>query len=313
MPRISPSSVRACNRVNRFLRLLLPACRTVERSNLEFKWISNELSSLEHLNTNRKLREAIYNACLQRFRYLPLQYILGSQPFGSLELVCRKGVLIPRWETEEWSYELAHRIRKNATNNKQKMVIWDLCSGSGCIALLLKQELQAFKDVNITALDISQKAISLIKRNMARNGIKDVSVISADVLHNPPNPGSMIDILVCNPPYISEDSFVKETSRSVKIHEPRLALVGDKEFYQNLIEHWLPKINSFVYEIGDINQADFVHNAIINDTELNTVWSTGVKRDANGNPRVLYGFRKNGKNNTSFKYHELFDNFGKLN
>jgi methylase of polypeptide subunit release factors len=66
--------------------------------------------------------------------------IVENQPFGHLNLYVRQGVFIPRWETEEWSIALAARLRKNI---KGQFTLVDLCSGSGCIPLLLKSFVSA--------------------------------------------------------------------------------------------------------------------------------------------------------------------------
>lgn len=311
MPRVSPSILRKCDATNRFLRFLLPACKTVERSVLELKWISDELRSSGSLNVKPKLLRAIHNACVERSRLVPLQYILGSQPFGALNILCERGVLIPRWETEEWTHELADRIKNSITRPEEGLVIWDLCSGSGCIALLLEKELRSHCNLEVSALDCSARAISLIRKNMAHNSIKNVIIKKTDILNDPPEEAK-IDILVCNPPYISKESFIKETSQSVKIYEPKLALIGDKEFYHNLVDYWMARVDSFVYEIGVIDQAKFVHEAVKKKDELNAVWSLGVKWDTNGRPRVVYGFKKQEKTRGLVNYNRIFDKFGEL-
>src|SRR5579859_857604 len=66
--------------------------------------------------------------------------IVENQPFGHLNLHVRQGVFIPRWETEEWSIALAARLRKHV---KGPFTLVDLCSGSGCIPLLLKSFVSA--------------------------------------------------------------------------------------------------------------------------------------------------------------------------
>ena len=88
MSRISAKLIRDARRISPFLPRLLPANRTIEQASLELKWIKQELP-----------KEDWNDAVNQRYQLVPLQYILGSQPFGELNIKCTQGVLIPRWET----------------------------------------------------------------------------------------------------------------------------------------------------------------------------------------------------------------------
>jgi len=88
MPRLTPELIRAARRRHAFLPLLLPECRTIEQASMELRWLAHE-------GGGRKSWLKVL--CERRGRGWPLQYLLGTQPFGALEMMCERGVLIPRF------------------------------------------------------------------------------------------------------------------------------------------------------------------------------------------------------------------------
>ncbi|CAI4050402.1 hypothetical protein N7582_004906 [Saccharomyces uvarum] len=299
MPRISPSLLRKASRIRPGLQLLLPECRSLQQASLEYKWLTEELPP----------DKSILSACLQRYNHAPLQYILGSQPFGPLDIVCKPGVLIPRWETEEWVMELITTINNSALfNHGTPLHICDTCTGTGCIALALNH---GIPNSTFTAIDISKKAIDLVKLNILKNKVGQGRLIQRNILSSTPSniPPLNIDILTGNPPYIRKRDFNRDVKTSVRLFEPKLALVGEFEFYENLVDHWLSKTNSFFYEIGDTGQFDYVENRIKSDSMLSQNWSIGLKYDSNGKPRVVYGFKNNSK---GARLLQFFESFGTL-
>lgn len=310
MPRISPCTIRKAYRIHPFLRFLLPACRTISEAERELKWIQDESAEACVHTSQRNLKRKIQNACIQRSRLIPLQYILGSQPFGPLHIICKPGVLIPRWETEEWSCDLASRIKAHIPTTVSDFNVWDICTGTGCIALLLRRELEDYKNLKVTAVDCSKNAIQLVGENVKCNKMAQIQIKQMNILNQSGRSIPKIDILISNPPYIPKELFMKETNISVKLYEPKIALIGDKEFYQNLVSIWLPRIDSFVYEVGDITQCHFVKDKVKDDVALRKIWSVGYRFDSNGKPRVVYGFRNGG---TRLKNLPLvFKNFGQI-
>ncbi|CAI4050120.1 S-adenosylmethionine-dependent methyltransferase SKDI_14G2600 [Saccharomyces kudriavzevii IFO 1802] len=285
MPRLSTSLIRKASRTRPCLHLLLPECRNLEQAKLEYNWLTEELPP----------EKSIRWACLQRYKHVPLQYILRSQPFGPLDIICRPGVLIPRWETEEWVMELATTINNSTLiNHAIPLHICDTFTGTGCIALALSH---GIPNSTFTAIDVSKKAINLAKENMLKNRVSKGRLIRRDILSS--NAGEEyplhIDILTGNPPYVRRCDFNRDVKPSVRLFEPKLALVGELECYQDLVDHWLSKTDSFFYEIGDTDQFDYVERRIKDDFKLRQIWSIGLKYDSNGKPRVVYGFKNTSK------------------
>lgn len=175
----------------------------------------------------------------------PLQYIEGTAQFGPIELVVDPRVLIPRPETETL-FEIASRMVRLPE------VIVDLCTGSGALALALKQH---FPSASVFATDISPDAIDVASENMARTG-SQIYLGNGDLYD--PLPASLVgqvNLLVANPPYVSEADFA-DLPEDVK-REPRVALVSGRSGLE-IIERigasasrWLRPGGVVVCEIGE--------------------------------------------------------------
>ena len=128
----------------------------------------------------------------------PIQYILGTADFYSLQFEVNPSVLIPRPETEE----LAEQVILD--NADKKIKILDIGTGSGCIAVTLRKHL---KKASVIAMDISAEALETARRNAKRNNAT-VTFIQTDILD--PEKAEMdipfiLDVIVSNPPYIKEE------------------------------------------------------------------------------------------------------------
>lgn len=152
---------------------------------------------------------------------MPLQYLLGSVPFCDLDILVEPPVLIPRPETEEWT---ACLIEKLIRLEHKKITILDICSGSGCIGLALAQ---ALPQATVIALDISDKAIAMGKKNATHNKINNITFVQSD-LFNEMATDKLFDLVVSNPPYISFNDF-QDLDPSVTTWEDPQALVAADE------------------------------------------------------------------------------------
>ncbi|KAF9732041.1 hypothetical protein PMIN04_011014 [Paraphaeosphaeria minitans] len=257
MPRISTSALRKAYAIDPLLPRLLSPCRDLRAAQNELRWLR------EHVGNVAEARRAqgdtisqsafLHDLVKQRASGKPLQYLVGTEFFGDLEIDCWPGVLIPRQDTATAVQRLARLVRK-AHNSPSELRVLDLCTGTGCIPLLFHHELYAARaDVELRALgiDISEKALQLADHNLNRlRGDKTLAdkgslhFLQADVLANPfvearGGPGHIAvstalrhamlphiwDILISNPPYISPSAYWKTTTRSVRVFEPKLALV----------------------------------------------------------------------------------------
>ena len=158
----------------------------------------------------------------------PLQYILGETTFYGRRFKCDQRALIPRPETEELIDWII-----NDVSNDGNIRILDIGCGSGCIAITLSKEI---KNSTVTALDISEEAISLTEENCKINSCQ-VECINDDIFNFS---DTQYDIIVSNPPYICDNEAVDIESNVID-YEPHLALfVPDNsplKFYEKITEY----------------------------------------------------------------------------
>lgn len=142
----------------------------------------------------------------------PVQYVVGWSEFYGRRFAVRKGVLIPRPETEEL---VALVVRQNTLPNPR---IIDLGTGSGAIAVSLASEIEGAR---VEALDLSEVAVSVASMNAQANGVA-VEVQRGDIFLWEPAPENY-DVIISNPPYIPEKERVA-MERNVTDYEPAEAL-----------------------------------------------------------------------------------------
>ena len=159
-------------------------------------------------------------------RYEPLQYIEGKARFGGRDFRVRPGVLIPRPETEELVERLCRVTPRGAR-------ILDVGTGSGCIAVTLALEVP---EAAVEGWDISPEALAVARSNQEQHGAH-VTFHRRDVLTYEPEEAGVFDLVVSNPPYITE-SERHDMEPNVLLHEPDTALfVPDRDpllFYRRI-------------------------------------------------------------------------------
>ena len=175
------------------VRLLTSREQTIDQSDLlRFHW------ALEDLKQSR-----------------PIQHIIGYTDFCGCRIAVSPDVLIPRPETEEmvqWIISTFH-IHHSSFN------ILDLCTGSGCIAIALKK---AFPEADVTAMDISPKALEIARQNAQNNGA-EVHFVEGDVLDGVNGFNGSYGLIVSNPPYVMEKER-EQMQPNVLDYDPALAL-----------------------------------------------------------------------------------------
>lgn len=205
----------------------------------------------------------------RRIKREPLQYILKNVEFYGLNFYIKKGVFIPRPETEilvEETIKLikstcirAEDCRINATTKATTINIAEIGCGSGCIAITLAKNID---NCFIYATDISRLALSCASRNISEHQVeKKIKLRMGKYLSPLKNLKKEIDIIIFNPPYIPT-SDIPLLQKEV-LQEPRGAIDGGKhglDFYKNVVRY-IPdyiKNNGFIItEIG-INQKEDV-------------------------------------------------------
>lgn len=153
----------------------------------------------------------------------PLAYILGTREFYGRDFAVNAHTLIPRPETEHIIEEaLAFFDRQGRADAPVRFL--DLGTGSGCIAVTLAAERPVWRG---TALDISSGALDTARRNAGAHGVA-LDFLLADFTQPLPFGEARFDLVVSNPPYISEQEYA-ELDAGVRDFEPRSALVPGPE------------------------------------------------------------------------------------
>ncbi len=155
----------------------------------------------------------------RRCRRKPLQYLVGSCEFWSLDFHVSPAALIPRPESE---FLVTHALNTLAGADQIPHNILDLCTGSGVLAVVLAQE---FPQAHIQALDLSWEALQLARHNIEYHGLTErIHLICADLL-TCFAPSPLFDLIVTNPPYIKAVD-IPTLEPEVRDWEPHLALSG---------------------------------------------------------------------------------------
>lgn len=189
--------------------------------------------------------EKTYREYIARAKQLePIPYILGTAPFFDFELDVSPDVLIPRPETEQL-VEIGVAWAKERGN----IQIVDVGTGSGCIPIAIARQ---NKHAQITAVDISAKALTIAKENGKNLVPKRIQFFESDLLNAIEFP---IDLLTANLPYVTDGEWIR-LDDGVKLFEPSLALVGGVDgldLVRDLLQQATSKLNkdgTILLEIG---------------------------------------------------------------
>ncbi len=220
----------------------------------------------------------------------PIQYITGEAWFYGLKFEVNENTLIPRPETEELVEWI---LNSSITHHSSPITILDVGTGTGCIPIALKSNLP---QANVSAIDVSEKALELAKRNAASNKV-EINFIQANILevedlsklqspntHHP----SPYNIIVSNPPYV-RNLEKEEIKKNVLDYEPHLALfVEDTDallFYRKIAQLAFKNLTPNGLLFFEINQylgketVELLQNIGFKNIEL--------KKDIYGNDRMI--------------------------
>lgn len=228
-------------------------------------------------NADTKLFSDYMNLIRRRATGEPLQYILGKWEFMDGEFFVGEGVLIPRPETE-----LLVDFAKDYLKDKENPVVFDLCSGSGCIAVSVAS---AVKNAKVYAVEKFDAAYSYLEKNIAHNGVNNVTAVKGDIFDSSLLRDIRPDLILSNPPYIRSEElpFLQQEVR----REPSTALDGGRDgydFYRVLASDWLqrlPKGGAMAVECAE-DQADEISQMFfLSRSRVNII------NDLSGFPRVV--------------------------
>ena len=242
-----------------------------------------------HDRLDEELHGIFEQAVERRAKREPLQYITGKQEFWGLEFVVSPEVLIPRPETE-----LIIETVLNSLHDRDKAcTLVDLCTGSGCIAVVLASELPMAR---VIATDKSPGALAVARENASSHDVLDRILFIEGDLTAPMESldiNGQVDIIVSNPPYVRSSDYAA-LQPEVKDYEPALALFGGPEgtdVHQRIINaaaRYLKSNGLLIMEMG-IGQAETLANNLKEDGRYR---SLEILRDLARIERVIAARRK---------------------
>ncbi len=205
----------------------------LEKKGIESPRLNAELLLAEILNCKRldlylKFDQPLKEKEVDRYRgwisrrgkFEPLQYIIGKIEFYGLTMKVTPDVLIPRPETEILVEEVL-----NYCKDKNGLKILDIGTGSGNISIALSKYLN---EVDVAAIDISEKAIQVAKENAAFNEVdRKIRFMISDI-NNYSAALEMFDLAVANPPYVSMEEYWN-LQNEITQYEPDVALTDSND------------------------------------------------------------------------------------
>jgi release factor glutamine methyltransferase len=242
--------------------------------------------------------QLLNNYAFQLLQHKPVQYVLQEAWFARIKLYVDENVLIPRPETEElveWILREVPGFQSpvsglqfsdvSFTTQYSPLTILDIGTGSGCIPIVLKKKLA---DLEIHAIDISEGALNVAKRNAAMQqaemNFQLLNILDKNEWRKLPS----FDIIVSNPPYVKEREAT-EMHKNVLLHEPHIALfVPDEDallFYKTIAGFGLQHLNAYGKLFFEINETlgKEVHHLL----EQHGYKNIEVKKDLQGKDRMV--------------------------
>ncbi len=262
----------------------------IENAFFDARWLVEKAAGIEpnqfalkkDKNVSKKNEVEFLSLIRRRIAGEPLQYILGEWEFYGNTFRVGEGVLIPRPETE-----LLVDFVKDRLQDKKEPVVFDLCSGSGCIAVSLAK---LFPKARIYALEKSHEACVYLKMNIKLNKVGNVEILQGDIACTDILKSVTPDLIVSNPPYV-KTSEMADLQKEVQ-HEPAMALDGGEDgldFYKIIAKEWLSKMRAgslLAVECGEGQTEDVSQMFALMKSD------TGIINDLSGIPRVVTAVKR---------------------
>jgi len=282
--------------VSGYLKVLQDKPLETPKSTLDALWCySCGLSKLERSNKkeiplphlNKKSYSQLKELIDKRISGIPLAYLIGYESFMEIDFKVDKRALIPRIETETLGYAALELINQKA-KQKDEVKIIDVCTGMGNLALSFAYYQPKAK---IWAADLSEEAIALAKENAQILKMENnVSFLSGDLFEpfKPMNLEAEIDIITCNPPYIST-AKVEKMPEEISLHEPNMAFNGGTFGIQIILRlihdsvHFLKNEGWLCFEVG-LGQGPGILKYLIKNKHFSSILT---EKNENGDIRAI--------------------------
>ncbi|MCJ7728496.1 MAG: peptide chain release factor N(5)-glutamine methyltransferase [Sedimentisphaerales bacterium] len=258
----------------------------VDVPRLSAELLLSHVLGLKRIELYTQFNKAVESEQLSQLRELvkrasehePIAYLTGKREFYSLDFEITGDCLIPRPETELLVERAIEFLR--ARDGRQPAVslpapsviegpnpyVCDLCTGCACVAVAIARN---FANCRIVATDISDAALEVAERNITRHGLGGRIELLRGDLFEPIIPGlgaAKFDLIVCNPPYVSEPEF-KKLAKNVRDFEPKVALAAGADgldIIKRVIAdagQFLKPASALMLEIGN-EQGPVVHKLL---------------------------------------------------
>ena len=262
----------------------------------EARWLCEHASGMDASEFSAEQDQLVTVACAKsldsmvrnRLSGVPLQYVMKRWAFRHLDVMVDERVLIPRPETEQVVQTALDIARKIGSNVALRVV--DLGTGSGVIGLSMAFELGAdaahvwLTDASVDALDVARANMVGIGRAAANVRVAHGSWWNA----LPQDIAGLIDIAICNPPYIAHSD--SEVAPDVHLYEPHSALYAHDNGLADLrtviegASTWVKKSGWLVLEIGYQQGAD-----VLAMMSASGFVGAEIKQDLSGRDRIAVG------------------------
>lgn len=211
----------------------------------------------------------------------PVAYLVGHREFFSLDFEIEKEVFIPRPDTETLVAATLDLLK-----NRPHPQVLELCTGSGCIPIALAKN---HPTVQLTTVEKKPTPFAVAQRNITKHGMNQrIQLLQGD-LFSPLPPGTKYDLIVSNPPYVSQTEL-KTLEADVRDHEPMAALDGGEDGLDiirlliNEAPHWLRQGGWLLFELS--REQVPVACSLMQHQGFQKVTS---EADLSGHPRVVLG------------------------
>jgi len=214
----------------------------------------------------------------------PTAYLVGYKEFYSLTLEVTKDTLIPRPETEHLVVASLDLLAK--MNHSDDLSVCDVGTGSGAIAVAIAKNAPKCR---MTAVDISESALEIAKRNAQRHNVAErIAFLQSDLLAEFPEQ-PLFDLIVSNPPYVSESEY-EQLPPDIKNYEPKLALLAADDgtaIIRQLAEQAALRLRKGGYFLTELSP--MIAQRIAEFFRLNHWHNVRTLRDSAGLERIVAG------------------------
>ena len=238
----------------------------------------------------RDLR-GIYKLVKKRARRIPLQYLTGHTEFMSLDFLMKRGILVPRQETELAVEAVLKLAARRPADARERLRILDIGTGCGCIAVSIAVGLgELHVNAEVYASDVSAKALKLARLNAVRHKVEDkLSFHKGPVYQAFKGLGleGEIHFIVSNPPYVPAGEWQGLPPEVRDYEDPRALVAGDDglDCYRTIVagaRNWLRPGGRLIMELGE-GQATAV-KSLLEDGHLTDVETI---KDLRGVERII--------------------------